>query len=115
MAQFVFMYRHDEVEKPSPAQMEQRLQRWLAWFKQMTDEGRIRDRGVPLERGGKVVSAAPKRNVTDGPYAEKDLVIGFTLVEADDLTHAIALSQTHPLLLDGGLIEVRPVFQMLRS
>lgn len=113
MAQFVFMYRHDEVEKPSPAQMEQRMQRWIAWFDQMTKEGRIRDRGVPLERSGKVTRSG--KSVTDGPYAEKDLVIGFTVVEADDLAHAVALSQAHPLLLDGGQIEVRPVYRMLQS
>lgn len=35
--------------------------------------------------------------VTDGPYAEtKELLAGFTLLEARDLDHAIALMSKHP-------------------
>src|SRR5215467_3698861 len=88
MAQFVFLYRRGEEEQPSPEQMQQRMQKWMAWFKELSERGAIQDKGMPLERTGKVVRA-PKKNVTDGPYSEKDLVMGFTLVEARDFTHAV--------------------------
>ena len=49
----------------------------------------------------------------DGPYAEaKDLVGGFSLIEAKDLTHAVELSKGCPILEVGGSVEVRPVMQM---
>src|SRR5215471_2429559 len=72
MAQFVFLYRRGEEEQPSPEQMQQRMQKWLAWFKELNEKGCIKDKGLPLERIGKVVRGT-KKNVTDGPYPEKDL------------------------------------------
>jgi hypothetical protein len=112
MAQYVFLYRGGEPMPASPAQMQQRMQKWMAWFKELSDKGHIKDRGLPLERSGTVVTSTPKNNVTDGPYAEKDLVIGFTLVEAHDLAHASELSMACPIFEQGGCVEVRPVLNM---
>lgn len=51
-----------------------------------------------------------QKAVHDGPYAEaKDLVNGFTLIEATDLSQAVELSKGCPLLDVGGSVEVRPV------
>ena len=48
--------------------------------------------------------------VLDGPYAEtKDIVNGFTLIEARDLPHAVELSKGCPILETGGSVEVRPI------
>jgi hypothetical protein len=113
MTQFVFLYRRREEEMPSPEQMQERMQKWMAWFSQLNEAGAIKDKGLPLERTGKVIRGVPKRNVTDGPYAEKDLVMGFTLVEARDLAHAVELSSGCPILQEAtGALEVRPVMQM---
>jgi hypothetical protein len=111
MAQFVFLYRRGETTAhESPAQMQARMQRWQAWFKDLADRGHLRDRGLPLELTGAV---ATKHNVTDGPYAEKDLVMGFSLIEARDLAHAGELSSRCPIIGDsGGCVEVRPVLNM---
>jgi hypothetical protein len=112
MAQFVFLYRRpEEATPPSPAKMQERLQKWQAWFKGVAERGYIKDRGLPLEKAGRVVRGA-KRNVTDGPYAEKDLVMGFTLIEARDLAEASELLANHPLLEEGGAIEIRPVMKL---
>jgi hypothetical protein len=105
MAQFVFLYRGQQAGG-SPAEMQQRLQRWWVWMKELTDKGHLKERGHPLERTGKLVH---KQNVTDGPYAEKDLVMGFTLIEADDLAQAAELSAGCPILDGGGAVEVRPI------
>lgn len=113
MAQLVFLYRGAE-RRPgeSPAKMQERIQRWLAWFKELSDKGHIQDRGLPLERTGKTVRGTRKRDVTDGPYAEKDLVMGFTLVEAEDLEQASQLALNHPIFLEGGCVEVRPIWAL---
>jgi hypothetical protein len=51
--------------------------------------------------------------VTDGPYAEaKDVVGGFSLIEANDLAHAVEISKGCPVFEAGGSVEVRAVMQM---
>ena len=111
MAQFVFLYRaNDRVAEASPAEMQRRMESWMAWMKKLSDAGHLKDRGAPLERTGKVVGG--KKSVTDGPYAEKDLVLGYSIVEAKDLAHAIDLSSGCPILEGGGYVEVRPVMAM---
>ena len=112
MAQFALLYRGGEPMPESPAQMQHRMERWLVWFKDLADKGHIKDRGFPLERTGTVVTGSPKHNVTDGPYAEKDLVIGITLVEARDQAHATELSMACPIFEQGGCVEVRPILTM---
>jgi hypothetical protein len=112
MAQFAFIYRGGEPMPQSPAQMQQRMQKWLTWFNDLLEKGHIKDRGVPLDRAGKMVSHAPKKNVTDGPYAEKDLVMGLTIVEARDLDHATAIAMACPVFEQGGCVEVRPVMSL---
>ena len=42
----------------------------------------------------------------------KDLVSGFSLVEAKDLEHATELSLGCPIFTYGGAVEVRPVAKM---
>jgi hypothetical protein len=110
MSEFLFLYRGGE-RPDSPAQMQANMQRWMAWMEKLGASGNLKDRGQPLEPGGKTVKGKQK-TVTDGPYAEKDLVSGFTLVEAKDLAHAVELSLGCPIFEMGGLVEVRPVRMM---
>lgn len=111
MSQFLFLYRGGMTGNESPADMQQQMQRWMGWLKDLADKGFVKDPGQPLERGGKVVSGKQKL-VTDGPFAEKDLVSGFTLVEAKDLAHATELSMGCPVFLFGGAVEIRPIAKM---
>jgi len=51
-----------------------------------------------------------QKAVTDGPFAEaKDVVGGFTLIQARDLEQAAELSKGCPILEIGGSVEVRPI------
>ena len=50
--------------------------------------------------------------VTDGPFAEKDMVGGYTLLEAKDLAHAVEISKGCPILEFGGHVEVRPIMKL---
>src|SRR5947199_240025 len=95
----------------SREQMRKSMQTWIDWTKQLADNGHIKDRGHPLERAGKLVKGN-KSTITDGPYAEaKDIVGGYTLIEAKDLAQAVELSMGCPILEGGGVVEVRPVLK----
>ncbi|MBV9271490.1 MAG: transcription initiation protein [Candidatus Eremiobacteraeota bacterium] len=110
MSEYVFLYRGGR-RGESAAEGEQIMQKWVSWFEDLAGKGHIKDRGQPLEAEGKVVRS--KNAVTDGPYPEsKDLVGGFTLIEASDLTQAAQLAKDCPILERDGIVEVRPVMQM---
>jgi hypothetical protein len=109
MTEFTFLFRGTGDSSSSPEQMQKSMQRWIAWFKELGEKGHIKYPGHPLEAGGQVVKGRQK-TVHDGPYAEaKDIVNGFTLIEAKDLSQAVELSKGCPILDAGGSVEVRPV------
>ena len=111
MSQYLYIYRGGQ-RSESPAEGERVMQRWVAWMEELGKTGHLADRGQPLEPAGKVVSGKNKV-ITDGPYAEsKDLVGGYTLVEAKDLSQAAELSKGCPIFESGGLVEVRPIMEM---
>jgi hypothetical protein len=111
MSQFVFLYRGAERGR-SPEQMQETMQKWMAWFKELGEKGHIKDPGQPLEHTGKLVKGK-RKTVTDGPFAEtKDIIGGYTLIEAPDLEQAVELSKGCPILEVEGAVEVRPVMKM---
>jgi hypothetical protein len=111
MSQFLYVYRGGQ-RATSPEEGERVMQKWVAWMEELGKKGHLKDRGQPLDTGGKVVRGKDKV-VTDGPYAEsKDIVGGYTLVEAKDLSHAAELSKGCPIFESGGLVEVRPIMEM---
>jgi hypothetical protein len=111
MSEYVFLYRGGE-EGRSPERMQQMMQKWMSWLKGLAEKGHIKDQGQPLERAGKLVKGKQK-TVTDGPFAEaKDVVGGYTLIEARDLEQAVELSKGCPIFEVEGAVEVRPVMKM---
>jgi hypothetical protein len=110
MSEFIFLYRNGE--KMSPETMQQQMGKWVAWLKELGDKGVLKSAGQPLERSGKLVSG-PKKTVTDGLFAEaKDIIGGYSLVEARDIDHAVELSMGCPIFNVGGGVEVRPTMKM---
>jgi hypothetical protein len=108
MSEFTFLFRGRE-HVTSAEQGQKQMEKWTAWFKDLTAKGQLKNPGHPLENTGKVVSGT-KKTITDGPYAEsKDVVGGFIVVEAADLAEAVELSKACPILEIGGSVEVRPV------
>jgi hypothetical protein len=88
------------------------MQKWMIWLKDLAAKGHIKDQGQPLERVGKLVKGKQK-TVTDGPFAEaKDVVGGYTLIEASNLDQAVELSKGCPIFEVDGAVEVRPVMKM---
>jgi len=111
MSEFLYLYRGGE-RATSPEGMQQQMQKWMTWLKDLGAKGHVKDQGQPLEPAGKVVKGRHK-TITDGPYAEtKDIVAGFTLVEARDPDQAVELSKGCPIFETDGAVEVRPVAKM---
>jgi hypothetical protein len=113
MSEFVYLYRNGErMTRLSAEQAQQQMQKWMTWLKELTEKGHVKDPGHPLERAGKLVSGKSK-TVTDGPFAEaKDVIGGYTLIQARDLAQAVELSSGCPIFEANGAVEVRPVMKM---
>ncbi len=108
MAKFMFLQRGGCENRPemTPEQMEAGMKAWMDWVKSGTDEGWLLDPGSPLSGNGAVVQ--PDLTVIDGPFAEsKELVGGYTIVEASDLAAACELAKQTIQLAGAGKIEVR--------
>ncbi|MGH9434025.1 MAG: YciI family protein [Terriglobia bacterium] len=113
MSEFLYLYRRREAGR-SPEKMQETMQKWTAWLKELGEKGHIKDRGHPLERAGKLVTGKQKI-VTDGPFPEtKDFIGGYTVIEAKGLDHAVQISLGCPIFEVGGGVEVRPVARTTR-
>jgi hypothetical protein len=113
MSEYVLLYRSTaeahHAAMGTPESMEKSLVKWRAWMADISAKGCLKSVGLPLERGGNVVVGRQKI-VTDGPFTEtKEVVGGFSLIEARDLSHAVQLASGCPILERGGSVEVRPV------
>jgi hypothetical protein len=110
MSEFLYLYRGGD-SSGTPEQMQQHMQKWVDWLKDLGARGHIKDQGNPLEATGKVVKA--RKTITDGPFAEsKDVIGGYTLVEAKDIAQAAELAGGCPIFESGGFVEVRPIMKM---
>jgi hypothetical protein len=106
MAKFLFVYR-DPVEprpQPSPEEMQQFLALWGQWFEKFP--GAIVDGGDALQPTGRVVK--PDGIVSDGPYVEaKEMLGGYSVIEAPDYDRAVAIAKDCPIAMVGGAVEIR--------
>lgn len=106
MSKYLLIYR-DAAEPrpaPSPEEMQGFLQMWNGWFEQFT--GRIVDPGDGLMPTGRVLQ--PGGVVADGPYVEaKEMIGGFSVVEASSYDQAVEIARQCPIALVGGAIEIR--------
>lgn len=107
MPKFMFVYRGGQSDSEvSPEQMQQAMQAWGDWMQTGTDAGWLIDGGDGLKAEGRVVH--PDLTVSDGPFAEsKELVGGYSMVEAPDLATASELAKGCPIPATGGTVEVR--------
>lgn len=111
MSEYLFLYRGGG-RPSSPQDAQAVMQQWMTWLQDLGKRGHIKDQGQPLDPAGKVVMGKEK-TITDGPFAEtKDVVGGYTLVNAKDLAEAAELSKGCPIFERGGSVEVRPVMKM---
>lgn len=110
MSDFLYLYRGGDSNR-TPEEMQQSMHKWMAWFGDLGANGKLKAGGEPLERTGKVVKK--RTTITDGPYAEvKDLVGGYSIIQAKDIDEAAKLAADCPIFDVGGFVEVRPILQM---
>ncbi len=110
MNEYIFIYRGGE--RPTSQEEGQKvMQAWYDWIGKLMQDGTMKNPGAPLEPGGKMVTGKNK-TVTDGPYPEKDLVGGFSIVNAKSIEDAVEISKGCPVFLNNGAVEVRPVMQI---
>ena len=110
MAKFLFVYRSgkDSRDTMTPEEMQQILQKWHTWIAEGLRSGWMLDAGDGLKKEGRVVNA--KKVVTDGPFVEaKEIVGGFSIIQAASLDAAAELAKGCPVFLRGGTVEVRPL------
>jgi hypothetical protein len=108
MAKFMFVYRDGDGHDPNmaPEEMQKLMQVWGDWIQGGTEAGWMIDGGDALTPEGRVVN--PDLTVTDGPFAEsKELVGGYSMIEATDFDAACEIAKTCPMPAAGGLVEVR--------
>jgi len=112
MAKFIFLQRGNCEERPpmTEEQMQEGMKAWMDWVQRGTKEGWLVDPGSPLSGDGAVVQ--PDSTITDGPFTEaKELVGGYTIVQADNLASACDLAK-QIIQMAGGKIEVREIANM---
>ena len=106
MAKFLLLYR-DAAEprtQPSPEEMQGFLAMWGEWFQQFGSK--IVDGGDALLPTGRVLK--PGGEVANGPYVEaKEIIGGFSVVEAEHYEAAVEIAQACPIAKIGGGIEIR--------
>jgi hypothetical protein len=109
MAKFLFVYRggRQAMRQMTPEQMQQSMQKWGTWISEGMQKGWMLDPGDGLTEEGRVVKG---KVVTDGPFVEsKEIVGGFSIVEANTVDAAAELAKGCPGLQTGGNVEVRPL------
>jgi hypothetical protein len=116
MSEYIYLFRATEAQSQqamgTPELAQKSMQAWLGWIRNLETKGHLKNPGQPLDRTGAVVRGRD-RVITDGPFAEaKDLVLGFTIVEARDVAEAAELAKGCPILEGGGSVEIRPVRKM---
>ena len=91
----------------SPEEIQGILDRYRTW---MHNNPRLGGEKLQ-ERGGRVMRRSA---VTDGPYAEsKEIIGGFSIVEARDYDDVVRMCRDHPHL-EFGSIEVREVDPVMK-
>jgi len=112
MSDFALFYRGRE-HFESPSEGQKHFEKWVDWFESLRTKGVLKNQGHPLEGTGKVLRGSAK-TINDGPFSEaKDVIGGFSIVEAGSLEEAASFASGCPILEVGGSVEVRPI-QTLR-
>ena len=96
----------------SPQEMQQVVQKYMAWTAGHREAGRMIHAERLREDGRVVRGSAGKMTVTDGPFAEsKEVIGGFWLLEAGSYDEVQAFLKGHPHL-EAGTLEVRQIWDM---
>jgi hypothetical protein len=111
MTKYMFVYHRPETAgaKSSPEDMQRLMKKWQDWIADGMAKGWLVSRGNGLTDPCRVVDN--NKVVTDGPFMEtKEIVGGFSIVQAENIDAAAELAKECPALLSKGHIEVRALW-----
>ena len=110
---YLLLFRNTAWSKElSPEEMQQVAGKWMAWFKRLSEQGKVTG-GNPLEPTGKIVSGKGGRVVADGPFAEsKEAIGGYFMLNVQSLDEAVEIAKGCPGLEYGADVEVRPLAEV---
>jgi hypothetical protein len=114
MTRFLFIFRSDRDAngRMTPEEMQKNHQNWDRWLKEGLKKGWLVDVGDGLKPEGRIVNR--EKVVTDGPFVEsKEIVGGFTIIQAETIEAAAEIAKGCPMFLKGGTggrVEVRPLW-----
>jgi hypothetical protein len=106
----LLLFRTNDWERGlSPEELQDVVDRWMAWFRRLSEEGSVLG-GHPLEEAGKLVSGRNGQTVSDGPFTEsKETIGGYFMLAECTLEQAVAIAKQNPALEHGLTVEVRPI------
>jgi hypothetical protein len=110
VANFLYVYRNstESYAKMTPDEMQQTMQKWTTWITEAIRKGWMVEAGDGLKPEGRVLK--DKKVISDGPFIEvKEVLGGFSIVQADSIDAAAELAKGCPIFLRGGSVEVRPL------
>jgi hypothetical protein len=114
VAEYLFLFRGGDAEsmKPSAAEWQQHMQKWMQWMGDLSKEGKFLG-AQPLDQTGKQVMGN-KKIVSDGPFMEgKEMVGGYLMLKADSYDEAVEIAKGCPILeFDDGIVEVRVIQEL---
>ena len=95
MQEYMIILKNKKSVDYSPEELQKRLDAYRTWANDLGERyvrgQRLEDEGAYLKSGEEVV--------TDGPFLEaKEIIAGYVIFKAQDLTEAIRVTQTLPLL-----------------
>jgi len=103
----------DETDVRAASEPEDGEPCWMPWYREMTE------RGAGLLDGARLQPASAATTIvlsdgdvllTDGPFAEtKEQILGYHVIDVADLDEAVYVASRHPVAIDGGRIEIRPL------
>jgi len=95
------------MQKLSPDEMQDYMQKWNVWTKKLTDAGKFKF-GDRLSREDAKTVSDFGRIVTDGPFIEsKEMVGGYIIIQAETMDEAVEISKECPIYNVKGMVEVR--------
>jgi hypothetical protein len=117
MTDYLLLYRNGEPawKDRRPEEIQEIMAQWNEWFRELEASGHLRNPGAALAPDGAVLRKNGEGFATDATLSEvKELVGGYSVIQASSLAEATRLAQGSPFLRNNpkGDIVVRPVLVM---
>lgn len=108
MPQYMLLIHNGDWQELSAEQMQQTIQRYIAWARKLSEQGRMVAGDELKDDGRKLV--AKNGQVVDGPFTEtKDLIGGYFIIKAADYDEAVEITKECPTFAHGGSVQIREI------